>query len=369
MHVLMTTDATSGVWTYTEELSAGLVARGHRVTLVTLGSRLDAGQRAWAQGMLSDRFVLVETEFRLEWMEDANDDLEASAALLRSLVERERPDLLHTSQFAYGNLSDRLPVVLTGHNDLLSWWEAVHGGTVPDTGRMRAYAALVRSGMLAATRLAAPTAWMARELREQYGIDRHVEVIPHGRSPQLFHADRHKTLQGITAGRAWDPAKDVALLDRVQVPFPLLVAGEGTLPGVAAHVPAEAVRRPTDGVRDGVRHLGKQTAEELRTLYGRSGIYISTSCYEPFGLSPLEAALSGCALVLSELPTAREIWNGAALFYPARDARALEDTLRWLADRPAEMVDLAARALARARARYTASEMVAHHEELYESLL
>ena len=37
MHVLVTTDTLSGVWTYTQELVTGLANRGVRVTLVSLG--------------------------------------------------------------------------------------------------------------------------------------------------------------------------------------------------------------------------------------------------------------------------------------------------------------------------------------------
>ena len=37
MHVLVTTDTISGVWSYTRELVSGLVSRGLRVTLVSFG--------------------------------------------------------------------------------------------------------------------------------------------------------------------------------------------------------------------------------------------------------------------------------------------------------------------------------------------
>ncbi len=37
MHVLVTTDTLSGVWTYTRELVTGLISRGARVTLVSFG--------------------------------------------------------------------------------------------------------------------------------------------------------------------------------------------------------------------------------------------------------------------------------------------------------------------------------------------
>ncbi len=364
MHVLLTTDSVGGVWTYTAELGAGLLGHGHQVTLVTMGRALDRGQRQWVESMRSPRFHCVETEYRLEWMDDAGEDVRSADELLRELVVRVQPDLLHTNQFAFGELSDTLPVLLTGHSDVLSWWQAVYGESVPDTGRLRAYAALVRAGLLAATRLAAPTAWMAREMREQYAVSRHVEVIANGRSPELFSPGEPKALQAITVGRAWDPGKHVALFEELNVPMPLFIAGEASAPVPAAHVEGGGAITLVSGVA----YLGKQDAAQLRALYARSAIYVATSCYEPFGLAPLEAALSGCALVLSDLPTLREIWEGAALFYPSRDAGVLEATLRELAVNPRQVEDLAARALARARSRYTAHAMIARHEALYASL-
>ena len=363
MHVLLTTDSVGGVWTYTEELSAGLLRNGHQVTLVSLGHALDAGQRAWVAGMQSPLFQCIETEYRLEWMDDAADDLSRSADLLRELVARLQPDLLHTNQFAYGNLSDQLPVLLTGHSDVLSWWEAVHGERVPDNGRMRAYTALVRAGLQNATRLAAPTAWMARELREQYGIDRHVEVIANGRSPELFLPHAPKTLQAITVGRAWDPGKNSGLLEKIDTLLPLFIAGEAASPSASVYTPGVA----PPARKRGVTYLGKQHAAALRDLYSRTAIYIATSCYEPFGLAPLEAALSRCALVLSDLPTLREIWADTALYYPPGDARALQSTLGQLAADPARIADLADRAYNRACTHYTARAMVRHHESLYAS--
>lgn len=364
MHVLLTTDSVGGVWTYTEELSAGLLRNGHRVTLVSFGYPLDAGQRAWVASMASPHFECIETDYRLEWMEDAGEDLQRSAELLRNLVQRLQPDVLHSNQFAFGDLSSLLPVLVTGHSDVLSWWSAVHREPAPDNGRLRAYTAVVRGGLLAATRLAAPTAWMARELREQYGIDRPIEVVANGRSPELFIANRPKQLQAITVGRAWDPGKNVALLEKIDVPMPLSIAGEPAPPHAPAHMAGAAAALGDDGLT----YLGKKSAGELRELYSRTAIYIATSRYEPFGLAPLEAALSGAALVLSDLPTLREIWDDAALFYPVGDPTALERILRGLAEQPEGIELLAKLALERARTRYTASGMVARHESLYASL-
>ena len=73
--------------------------------------------------------------------------------------------------------------------------------------------------------------------------------------------------------------------------------------------------------------------EQMRELLGRAAIYIATSRYEPFGLAPLEAALSRCALVANDIPSLRELWGrrGAATsaaMMPPRWAR------RWSACAP-----------------------------------
>src|SRR5262249_40439508 len=71
-------------------------------------------------------------------------------------------------------------------------------------------------------------------------------------------------------------------------------------------------------------HLDPEQAEgQIVQTLGRSSIYAATSQYEPFGLAPLEAALSRCALVASDIPSFRELWDGAAVFFADNDAASL----------------------------------------------
>jgi glycosyltransferase involved in cell wall biosynthesis len=57
----------------------------------------------------------------------------------------------------------------------------------------------------------------------------------------------------------------------------------------------------------------------LAEYQSAASIYVAPALYEPFGLTVLEAALSGCALVLSDIPSFRENWSGAALLIPTND--------------------------------------------------
>jgi glycosyltransferase involved in cell wall biosynthesis len=70
----------------------------------------------------------------------------------------------------------------------------------------------------------------------------------------------------------------------------------------------------------------------LAEYLSAASIYVAPALYEPFGLTVLEAALSGCALVLSDIPSFRENWSGAALLIPPNDQDEWCATLNNLTD-------------------------------------
>ena len=107
----------------------------------------------------------------------------------------------------------------------------------------------------------------------------------------------------------------------------------------------------------------------MRELLSRAVIYIAPSKYEPFGLSPLEAALSKCALVANDIPSFREIWGNAAVYFRRDDADSLRDVLMQLHGDPALCLSYADRAYRRAIERYTAEQMVDEYMQLYSALL
>jgi glycosyltransferase involved in cell wall biosynthesis len=66
----------------------------------------------------------------------------------------------------------------------------------------------------------------------------------------------------------------------------------------------------------------------------QAAIFVAPSLYEPFGLAVLEAAARGCALALADIPSFRENWSDAALFFDPRDPGALAATLCRLSSDP-----------------------------------
>ncbi|HET6692503.1 MAG TPA: glycosyltransferase, partial [Miltoncostaeaceae bacterium] len=124
-----------------------------------------------------------------------------------------------------------------------------------------------------------------------------------------------------SAGRLWDPAKNVAALCEIAsaIPWPVVVAGDTAGP--------DGGGRPIEGVE----LLGRIEPARMRDWLARASIYAMPARYEPFGLSVLEAALSGCALVLGDIPSLREVWGEAALYADPFDDGALAAALRRLA--------------------------------------
>ena len=112
----------------------------------------------------------------------------------------------------------------------------------------------------------------------------------------------------LAAGRFWDEAKNLSALEAVapRVRWPVRVAGP-----------------LGDRQARAVEPLGLLSSAGLARELARASIFAAPALYEPFGLGPLEAGLSGCALVLGDIDSLREVWGGArALRRPARRGRA-----------------------------------------------
>jgi glycosyltransferase involved in cell wall biosynthesis len=323
--ILLTTDCVGGVWTYASELAIALSARGLHVHLATMGAPLQAHQREMLEGR--EGVELHESRFALEWMPDPWNEVDAAGEWLLALEARLRPALVHLNQFAFGALPFRAPKLVVGHSCVLSWWRAVHGGDAPaewDTYRRR-----VRAGLHGADLVAAPTAAMLASLTGFYGVCG--VVLPNGRDPERFRPAAKQPFV-FAAGRFWDPAKNLLALQAVasELDWPVCVAGSNEAAG------------------GGVRSLGVLSAREVAQQMAQASIYALPARYEPFGLSALEAGLAGCALVLGDVPSLREVWGDAAAFVPPGDHDALRAALQRLIAHPEEREQLAAAARRRA---------------------
>jgi glycosyltransferase involved in cell wall biosynthesis len=360
MHVLITTDTVGGVWTYTQELVGGLVRQGIRVTLVSMGGLPKTEQTAWMEGLWSLNYL--PTTFRLEWMQNSEQDVEESQKYLEGLIREVRPDLLHFNQYCYGRVSAGLPRIVVAHSDVVSWWVAVHGEEPADSHWMRWYRDLVSSGLNSADVVVAPSQWMLDSILAHYTRPRFGTVIHNGRDPALFASDVRKENFVLSVGRPWDAGKQVSLLLEQDQSAPVFIVGSQTEPGCTN------ARQGREVVRPQISWLGEQSPKQLRELYGSASIYAATSRYEPFGLAPVEAAFSRCALIANDISSFRELWGDTALYFLQNDGMDLARSIRRLTGDHRLRQRYADAAHQRACKSFTADRMIAQYARLYQTI-
>ncbi|MDB5828071.1 MAG: a-glycosyltransferase, Glycosyltransferase Family 4-like protein [Variovorax sp.] len=350
--VLMTADTVGGVWNHAVELAALLAAAGTQVALATMGAPPSAAQRAQVAALPS--VTLHESAWRLEWMPAPWADLDEASRWLLQLERQFEPDVVHLNQFAFGALPFKAPKLVVAHSCVMSWWQAVHGEAAP--AQWNPYRRAVARGLAGADLVGAPTQDMLASLARNHGHRRPGVVVPSARDAGTYFPRRKEPFI-LSAGRLWDPAKNVAALDAVAhgLPWPVRVAGSTEAPSGAT---------ATLRVSGGVTLLGELAPEALARQLSRAAIYALPARYEPFGQSVLEAALSGCALVLGDIPSLREVWGPAALYVPPNDHAALQAALRRLIDDDGQRTCLAARARQRAT-RYGPRSMLAAYQDAY----
>lgn len=330
--VLMTVDAVGGVWRYAMDLGRALSEHGIEMVYACLGPAPSHAQATEAESI----GALVQVDAPLDWLVPDERELDRIPALLAELSDEYGVDLLHLnlpSQAA--GLELDVPVVVVSHSCVVTWFRAVRGTSVPSSWQWQK--TWNAAGLRAADLVIAPSRSHASMLTRCYGPIDALEVV-HNASRRVPIAGGKRDFV-LAAGRWWDDGKNGRMLDLAArtSTWPVLMAGS---------------QRGPDNQYLPIAHaqaLGEVPYTKLRELMGTAGILASPSVYEPFGLAALEGALAGAALVLADIPTYRELWDGAALFAPPRDAQAFSDTINRVAGDHHLRADLRRRAQRRAR--------------------
>jgi glycosyltransferase involved in cell wall biosynthesis len=178
-------------------------------------------------------------------------------------------------------------------------------------------------------------------------------VIPNGRNPENFKPGEKQPFI-LSAGRLWDQAKNIDQVAEIasELPWPVFIAGDSR---DRSH-------------RNHCQWLGSLPESELRPWFAAASVYALPALYEPFGYTPLEAALSGCALVLGDIDSLREVWRDAAVFVDPKNSHALKCELLDLINEDELRLHMAQRARARAL-EFTSTRMAENYFAAYAELL
>ncbi|MHC2467758.1 glycosyltransferase family 4 protein [Bradyrhizobium embrapense] len=345
--VMMTTDAIGGVWNFSCLLATALVGMGADVHLVVMGPAPSSEQR----GMLRDfRVQLIETNLALEWQDPDGADLPNARRVLAGLESRIRPDVIHLNSYREASFNWMAPTIVVAHSCVNSWARACNDTAWLDQPAWQHYTSSVREGLNAAYNWVSPSRKLQHAIHEIYCPNTPGTVIWNGALPVSLPTPKRAFL--LAAGRLWDPAKNLSATAELAqgLDWPVLMAGP-TSGGIAA----------------GPIWLGSLDHDSLLARMKQAAIFVSLALYEPFGLAVLEAASAGCALVLSDIPTFRELWDDAALFVDPADKRELNRAVNRLCADYDWRVQLQHAAQERSR-RYSLAQMAGTYHDLYAAL-
>ena len=347
--ILLTGDTEGGVFTFVGDLAAELIQCGWQVSLATIGPSLSDAQSE----MLSSLATLQwhHRSSKLEWMDNPWDNVESTGKWLARLAQDFQPDVVHLNTLSYGDLNLSVPVVQTVHSCVLSWWDAVERSPLP--AAWYRYRDHVQSSLNGATMITAPSKAALRTVEQHYFTERSTAfAIYNGTNAELFTAKLKEPFV-LSAGRLWDKAKNLIALAEISQDLAWPVKLAGRLNDVCQSSPFS-----------GCEILGQLSRRELGNYYGRAAIYVMPAKYEPFGLSILEAALSGCALVLGDIPTLREVWGNDAIYVQPDDRSSLLASIQSLIADETWRNQMSDRASQRA-AQFSAKTMAKDYQELY----
>lgn len=359
LRVLMTADTARGMWQYTLDLAQGLRAYDTQTTLCVFGSLPASELLACTRRVPGLRLVCPGLPLDDISPRQVREAAEAVAALARAGGE----EIIHLNHPALAaGPSYPAPVVAACHSCKATWWQAVRSG--PLVRELNWHKTLFAHGLSRADAIIAPTAAFARAVTRTYKLPHEPDVIYSGCRMRLPETLAEGALSppakpfALGAGHPWDEAQGIRTLDQAasRLRTPVFVAGPLAGPAGTAIALQNA------------RSLGRLSGGQLAAWLAAKPVFVSTACYESFGLPVLEAAQAGCALVLSDIPAFRELWEDAATFAPVGDAAAVAAAIASLAadDRQRALMASAAR---RRSKRYTVEVMAARMRMLYGGVL
>lgn len=332
--ILMTADTVGGVWTSSIDLAKALARYDVEIHLATMGQLPNDSQRK--QVAEAGNIVLHESNYKLDWMQDSWHDADKAGEWLMDLETKISPDLIHLNNYAHATLPWNAPTLLVCHSCVLSWWEAVKGEQAP--AEFSEYAKRIKKGILAVDIVVAPSQAMLTAINRIYECDIvYSQVIPHGTSlrPQILEKEDFI----LSMGRVWDEAKNICKLNAIasEINWPIVIAGDHCINGTDHY-----------SSFSNLNAIGKLDQNKVIETLEKAAIYVLPAKYEPFGLSILEAAKAGCALILGDIPSLRENWSEAALFVDPNDEALLASTINMLIEDPELLKEYADKAKVRA---------------------
>ncbi|MBE3589442.1 MAG: N-acetyl-alpha-D-glucosaminyl L-malate synthase BshA [Firmicutes bacterium] len=348
------------------ELACELARRGHAVHIFShdVPFRLDPcrGRLTYHPVKAPEHPVLVASPYEA-----------ALAGTIVNTARRVRLDVLHV-HYAVPHVSAAWLAAAVLGGEAPAIVATLHGSDVTMLGRDPALRPVLAHTLEHAHAVTTVSSYMAARTREQFGLQREIEVIPNFVDPAVYAGPPDAALRAqyaapeeavVLHASNFRPVKKVEDVVRIfariarRRPARLLLVGEGP------DSPAAYRQAVAEDVEDRVVFMG--THPNVAPIFRIADLFLLPSADEGFGLSALEAMAAGVPVVASAVGGLPEVIEDgvSGLLFPPDDVEAMaEGGLRLLDDAELRAAVVAA-ARRRVLERFTSDRVVPMYEDVY----
>jgi hypothetical protein len=312
-------------------LARALGEHGVETTLALLGGELDEARRQAFQDCPGVKWLITGLPDEDRW--ESPDVIAHVADALSRMANVLDPGLVHLSDPALAIGAHFNAPVLADCGESIAVKARLRGTSLPFELAWRVD--LDRKGHAAAQRLVANSPAAAQAVMATYGLVDPPDTLP-ALPPLTQPLDVTRREDFVLASLGDADSGGLAALDRAaaELKVPIMLVGDaaGASP---QHIWA----------------LGELDEAQMSRWCATSPLFIGAALKILDAGDADWATAHGCALVLSDIPAHRDIWDGAALFVPPGQAASLVAAVRGLLGNPAARAQLAAAAAERLGAR------------------
>lgn len=346
--LLMATDVKSEVWNYSLTLSRELLKHiNAEILMISFGGMPTDSQKKELED-LNIEFQFTDFSTDIEF----NPDISKIKTTFESSIKSFNPHVIHLNHL-YFDLIFNKPCVLACHkifNDSINRYNHLDKDSLN-------FKQIMNKSLNNADIIVAPSRFFAENIIKTYNFTKGIKIIYNGVDYKPY-SDMPESSTLVACGNLSDNNKSMNLLLSIAYKLPdnIKIKIIGNL---------QSDRK----LPKNVEFLKNLSNLELQEVYKNSSIYIALSNFEANGLSSIQAAYSGCAILANDIPVCKELWGDCAYVFERDNAISLMRCINNLVENKNLLEITARNCQAKALSVFNSKRMAYEYINLYKNVL
>ena len=341
--ILMTTDVKSEIWDYSLTLSRSLLKHFNaEISMISMGGKPTDRQKEELEN-LNIEFQFTDFQHDIFADIEANQDISNIKTLFENTIKEFNPHIIHLNH-GYPNFDFKTPCVFTCHDNLLN-------------KNLLNYKQTINKSLNNADIIIAQSKFTAECLMKTYNLKTGIRIIYNGIDYNPYSGSPESPTL-VACENSPNPGKNINFLLNIAYKLPDNIK-------MKIIVDSKPYRKPPRNVEFFTNLAGS----ELQAVYKNSSIYLALSNYESNGLSSIQAAYSGCAILANDLPIFKELWGDCAYIFERDNPNSLMRCINNLIENRHFFEITSRNCQAKALSMFNSKRMAYEYINLYKNIL